>query len=306
MTTAQTSRALAHLRRAALLHEHGLTDAQLLERFLALRDGAAFEALLRRHGPMVLGVCRRLLADPHDAEDAFQATFLVLVRRAACVVPRSAVGPWLHGVARRTALKARSSAARRRCAEREAGRSRPPAAPPAPADADLRPLLDEEIGRLAEKYRSPLVLCLLGGKSRKEAAGLLGWTEGTLSGRLARAKALLARRLRRRGVAPAGAAATLAQGAAAGKVPASLAAATLKAAVAPTGAVAAPGSAPVIALTEEVLKAMLTSKLKAAAGLLALVAAVGFGAGAAARKYGPAAPATASAPASTDARRPAP
>src|SRR5690242_10823036 len=233
MTTAQTSRALAHLRRAALLHEHGLTDAHLLERFLARRDGAAFEALLRRHGPMVLGVCRRLLADPHDAEDAFQATFLVLVRRAACVVPRWALGPWLHGVARRTALKARSSAARRRLAEREAGRSRPLAAPPAPADADLRPLLDEEIGRLPEKYRSPLVLCLLGGKSRKEAAGLLGWTEGTLSGRLARAKELLARRLRRRGVAPAGAAA-LAQGAAAGKVPAALAAATLKAAVAPT------------------------------------------------------------------------
>jgi RNA polymerase sigma factor (sigma-70 family) len=150
MATGHTNRVLTHLHRAVLLHERGLTDAQLLERFLARREEVAFEAMLRRHGPMVLGVCRRVLADPHDAEDAFQATFLVLVRRAASIVPRSRLGPWLHGVARRTALKARSSAARRRRAELEAGRARPHTAPTAPADADLRRLLDQEIGRLAE------------------------------------------------------------------------------------------------------------------------------------------------------------
>ena len=102
MATGHTNRVLTHLHRAVLLHERGLTDAQLLERFLARREEVAFEAMLRRHGPMVLGVCRRVLADPHDAEDAFQATFLVLVRRAASIVPRSRLGPWLHGVARRT------------------------------------------------------------------------------------------------------------------------------------------------------------------------------------------------------------
>src|SRR5262245_63951019 len=114
MTTRQTNRVLAHLRRLALRQGHGgVTDAQLLERFLARREEAAFAELVRRHGPMVLGVCRRILGEPHDAADAFQATFLVLARKAASVVPRSRVGPWLYGVARRTALKARASAARR-------------------------------------------------------------------------------------------------------------------------------------------------------------------------------------------------
>jgi RNA polymerase sigma factor (sigma-70 family) len=171
MTTGQTNRVLTHLHHLALLQERcGLTDAQLLERFLARREEIAFEELVRRHGPMVLGVCRRALGNPHDAEDAFQATFLVLVRRAASIVPRSRVGPWLYGVARRTALKARSRAMRRRCAEQEAGRDRPHMIPPIDIGGDLRSLLDEELGRLPEKYRAPLVLCLLEAKSRKEAA----------------------------------------------------------------------------------------------------------------------------------------
>jgi RNA polymerase sigma-70 factor (ECF subfamily) len=192
MTQARSNRVLAHLHRLVLLRERDrLTDAQLLERFLVRREDGAFAELVRRHGPMVLGVCRRVLGEPHDAADAFQATFLVLVRKAATIAPRSRVGPWLYGVARRTALKARSAAARRRRAEQKAARGRPHTAPPAELECDLRPLLDEELGRLPAKYRAPLVLCLLQAKSRKEAAGLLGWSEGTLSGRLARAKVLL-------------------------------------------------------------------------------------------------------------------
>jgi polysaccharide biosynthesis/export protein len=306
--TAHTNRVFTYLHRAVLLEEPGLTDAQLLDRFLARREEVAFEAMLRRHGPMVLGVCRRLLSDPHDAEDAFQATFLVLVRRAAAIVPRSSLGPWLYGVARRTALKARSSAARRRRVELEAGRARPPTVLAAPTDADLRWLLDEEIGRLAEKYRSPLVLCLLEGKSRKEAAGQLGWSEGTLSGRLARAKALLSRRLRRRGVTPAAAApAALAAGGAAVSVPTSLTAATLRAASPLAGPAAANGiSAPVIALTEQIVKAMFRSKLKVAASLFVSAAAVAFGVGAIAWQYGPTAQGGAPAEAGASARPSAP
>jgi RNA polymerase sigma factor (sigma-70 family) len=289
MTPSRTNRILTRLHRAALRQEYAVTDAQLLERFLARREESAFEELVRRHGPMVLGVCRRVLGEPHDAEDAFQATFLVFVRRAADIVPRSRVGPWLYGVARRTALKARSSAARRRRAEQQAGHNRPVTTPASPAD-DLRPLLDEELGRLPEKYCAPLVLCLLEGKSRREAAGLLGWSEGTLSGRLARAKELLGRRLRRRGVAPAGAvlAAAVVENTATAELPARLVIAAVKAAASFFGPAAIPAaSAPVIALTEEVLKAMLTSKLKAVAGVVLLVAGIGFGAGAVARQYGP-------------------
>ncbi len=281
MTIGQTNRVLTHLGRLALRQQRGgVTDAQLLERFGARREEIAFEELVRRHGPMVLGVCRRVLGEPHDAADAFQATFLVLARRAASIVPRWGVGPWLYGVARRTALKARSAAARRRRAEQEAARGRPHAAAPADGEVNLRPLLDEELGRLLEKYRAPLVLCLLEGRSRKEAAGLLGWSEGTLSGRLARAKVLLGARLRRRGVTMAGAALVpaLAEWAAAAEVPASLAATTAVNAV----------SQSVVALTEGVMKAMLTTKLKAAAGILVLVAGTGLGAGVVTWQDGPA------------------
>jgi RNA polymerase sigma factor (sigma-70 family) len=291
MPTAQTNRVRTYLHRIAFLQERGgATDAQLLDRFLARREEIAFEELVRRHGPMVLGVCRRVLGDPHDAADAFQATFLVLIRQADSVVPRSRVGPWLYGVARRTALKARSSAARRRRAEQDAIRGRPDTTPPTDAGGDLRPLLDEELGLLPDKYRDPLVLCLLQGKSRKEAAGLLGWSEGTLSGRLARAKALLGARLQRRGVALAGVAllAAITQSAAAAEVPALLVATTVNAAAALAGPAAANAvSIPVIALTEKVMKAMLISKLKAIGGVLVLVAAIGLGAGMVGWHYGP-------------------
>src|SRR5262249_11304814 len=139
------------------------SDAALLGRFVEQRDGDAFAALVRRHGPMVLGVCRRLLHNPHDAEDAFQATFLVLVRRAAAVRPRALVGAWLHGVACRTALKARTLAARRGRRERQVAEMPEPPPLPPPAVDDLRPVLDEELSRLSESFRAPIVLCLLEG-----------------------------------------------------------------------------------------------------------------------------------------------
>src|SRR5262249_4084004 len=159
---------------------------------------AAFAALVRRHGPMVLGVCRRVLHNPHDADDAFQATFLVLVKKASAVVPRELVGHWLYGVAYRTALKAKTLAARRRRPERQVREmSRQPAREEEVWN-DLRPLLDRELDRLPEKLRALVVLCELEGKSRKEAARQLGLAEGTVSSRLARARVLLAKRLARR------------------------------------------------------------------------------------------------------------
>src|SRR5262245_10824633 len=181
----------------------GLTDAQLLDRFAGGGDPAqvAFEAIVRRHGPMVLGVCRRVLGDLHAAEDAFQATFLVLAFRARAIRREDSLGPWLHGVAIRLARRSRSLALRRR----EGSRPLPEPAVPGPTgdSADLRPALDEELGRLPEKYRRPVVLCYLEGLTQEEAARALGWTKGTVSGRLARAKELLRGRLTRRGLAPA-------------------------------------------------------------------------------------------------------
>jgi RNA polymerase sigma factor (sigma-70 family) len=233
---------------------------------------------------MVLNVCRRVLVDHHDAEDAFQATFLVLVRKASSIRPRSHVGPWLYGVACRTALQSRSAIARRRRAEIDAGRKRPNTPSACKIESDLRLLLDEEFCQLPEKYRAPLVLCLLQGNSRKVAAQLLGWSEGTLSGRLARAKRMIGQRLRRRGVVLGTGALTaaLSEGAATAKVPASLVIATVKCAV----LFARPESltiisAPVLALTKEVLKIMMMSKLKFTVGVMVILMGIGFGSGSA-------------------------
>src|SRR5437764_597050 len=178
------------------------TDARLLDRFLA-GSQPAFRELVGRHGPLVFAVCNRVLRHRQDAEDAFQAVFLVLARRAADVWPRDAVGSWLYGVAYRVALKARSVRARRR------GRERPleEVARPDPLglEPDTTEVIDRAVRKLPEVYRAAVVACDLEGLSRKAAAGQLGWTEGTLSGRLARARKLLADRLRKAGVAlPAG------------------------------------------------------------------------------------------------------
>ena len=179
----------------------GLTDAELLERFIVGRDEDAFASIVRRHGPMVLDVCRRVLRDGHDAEDAFQATFLVLARRAASVAPRAMVANWLYGVAHQTAVKARAMAGRRKAREKQVEDLPEAAAPPHPPWDELGPILDQELSRLPAKYRAPVVLCHLEGKSYAAAASELGWPEGTLSGRLSRARSILAERLTRRGLA---------------------------------------------------------------------------------------------------------
>src|SRR5262245_11158674 len=180
MATGQLSRIIQHLR-GATPHQDGasLTDAQLLACFIEERNEAAVAALVKRHGPMVWGVCRRLLSNHHDAEDAFQATFLVLVRRAASVWPREMIASWLYGVARQTALKARATAAKRRGREAQVQAMPEPAVDQGPPD-DLRALLDQELCRLPEKYRA-VVLCDLEGVTRKEAARRLRLPEGTVA-----------------------------------------------------------------------------------------------------------------------------
>jgi RNA polymerase sigma factor (sigma-70 family) len=265
MDKGQLSHVLRYIRTAV----HGpaardLTDRSLLERFAAGHDDAAFEILVARHGPMVQGVCRRVLGHAQDAEDAFQATFLVLARKAGRIRWHAEVGNWLYQVAYRTALRARAN--RKRMRERQmvdppeaAGREE------APWD-DVRPILDEELNRLPVIYRAPVVLHYLEGKSYAETAKVLGWAEGTVSGRLARARELLRGRLTRRGLAlSAGAFATaLSQSAAPAAVLPALADTTAKAATlfaaGPAAAGAGTTSAPVAALAEGVLRTMFVTK----------------------------------------------
>jgi RNA polymerase sigma factor (sigma-70 family) len=248
-----------------------LADRHLLERFVTARDETAFAALVRRHGPMVLGVCRRLLHDAHEAEDAFQATFLVLVHKARSMARPELLGPWLHGVAYRTAARARQ-AARRRAREREAA-AMPNRDPAVEAMwGELRVLLDEELGRLAQKYRAPLVLHYLEGKSTEEVARQLGCPKGTVLSRLARGRDRLRDGLVRRGVALSvwALVTALAEKAAPAAVPAVVAEGTIKAAMLTAAGQAATGAIPasVAALTEGVLRAMFLSKLKVAAAVV--------------------------------------
>jgi len=176
----------------------GLSEGQLLDRFVARRDDAAFEAIVARHGPAVLAACRAILRDPNDVDDAFQAVFLVLVRRAGTLRDRESLGPWLYGVSRRVALRARAEAARR---DRRRGDGPAPGSGPAALDFDLRPAIHDEVGRLPATYRAAVVLCYLEGLTHEEAARQLGWPVGTVRGRLARARDLLRARLTRRGLA---------------------------------------------------------------------------------------------------------
>jgi len=277
MATNQMSGFIQHLRRV-LRDGAGLTDGQLLEDYLSRRDEAAIAALVRRHGPMVWGVCRRVLHNHHDAEDAFQTTFLVLVRKAASIASRELLANWLYGVAHQTALKARATAAKRKGRESQVAEMPEPAPTQQDPWRDLQPLLDEELSRLPDKYRGVIVLCDLEGKTRKEAARQLGCPEGTVAGRLARARIMLAKRLTRRGVALSGGAlaAVLSQQAASAGVPTSVVVSTIKAAsLLAAGKAAATGaiSVKVAALTEGVMKAMLFTKLKT---VIAVVLILGF------------------------------
>ncbi len=253
------------------------TDGRLLERFVTDRDPAAFETLVRRHGPMVLGVCRRLVGDAHDADDCFQATFLVLATKAESVWPRERVGNWLYGVAHTTAVRVRAANAKRRLRERQVtAMPEPPTMPQEPGD-DLHAVLDDELARLPDKYRTAVVLCDLEGRPRKEVARQFQIPEGTLSSRLTTARKLLARRLARRGLAVAGSlAVVLSENAATARVPASLVKSTVEAAsAAGPAAAAALVSARVVALKEGVLKTMLIKKLQAVLTVLALALLVG-------------------------------
>jgi RNA polymerase sigma factor (sigma-70 family) len=278
MPTSQISGVLQRLRRVLLLRDGaGLTDGQLLEDYISRGEEAALGVLVRRHGPMVWGVCRRVLRNHHDAEDAFQATFLVLVRRAASIVPREMVANWLYGVAHQTALKARATAAKRMQRERQVTEMPEPAVAEQDVWHDVRPLLDQELSRLPEKYRVVIVLCDLERKTRKEAARQLGVPEGTIAGWLARARRMLAKRFGRRGVVlSAGVLATvISQNAASAAAPAPVLFSTIQAvSLFAAGQAAAAGviSVQVATLTEGVLKTMVLSK-----GKLALFAALVIG-----------------------------
>jgi RNA polymerase sigma factor (sigma-70 family) len=283
MAPGQITGLVGKLRRCCLLQDLGLSDGQLLASYLGNRDEAAFGALMRRHGPMVWGVCRRLLPNVHDAEDAFQATFLVLVRRAASIEPKDAVGNWLYGVAYRTALDARSLTAKRRAKE---GQLRNMARPSPSTDhwSDLKQVLDEELSRLKDGHRMVIVLCDLEGRTKKEAANQLHVPEGTIASRLARGRAMLAKRLARRGItltAGSLAAAMLESGASAA-VPGALMVSTMKAAMlfaagkaATTGIV----SPTVAALLERGVKIMWLSKLQVVGVVLMVASLAGWMAG---------------------------
>ncbi|OWK40768.1 sigma-70 family RNA polymerase sigma factor [Fimbriiglobus ruber] len=245
------------------------SDGELLARFVADRDEAAFAELIRRHGPTVYGVCRRALGHADDADDAFQAVFLVLARRARDVRPGGAVGNFLYGVAVRTAAKARAAAAKRRRRLMSAAKPEPLAYPVEPSD--LGPVLDEEVARLPDKYRAVVVLCDLNGKSRSEAAAELGWPEGTVAARVTKAREMLAARLRARGVTLSVGGLTAVLAGQASAVSPTLAADALTSALAfaaPTAALAAAVPPAARALAEEIMRGMAFGKWKLPAVLL--------------------------------------
>ncbi len=249
----------------------GLSEWQLLDRYLTRRDESAFEALVARHGPMVLGVCRRMLDDPHAVEDAFQATFLVLVRKAGSLGERDAIGHWLYGVASRVALRARSEAARRKVLEKPVAAAEGASVGVDPCRSEVAALLDGELSRLPAKYRAPVVLCYLEGLTHEEAARQLKWPVGTVKGRLARARDLLRGRLARRGLMPAAGllVANLSRDASAA-VPGALVQATVQAAsrVVAGGTTGLVVSATVARLMEGILSTMFVTKLKIGAAVL--------------------------------------
>jgi len=272
----------------------GLDEGRLIGRFVESNDASAFEAIVARHGPMVLGVCRRSLRDPNDAADAFQATFLIFARRAGSIRDPSRLGGWLHGVAYRVAFRARREAARRPSVEADAIASDGPAAGDDLDRRERADLLHGEIERLPDRYRQPVVLCHLEGCTHEEAAERLGWPVGTVRGRLARGRDRLRERLTRRGMASAAVPPALMP------VPASVAATTAKAATALAAGRSAVGlatSARVAAWLEGVSRTMMTFELKMIAlKSLAVALAATTGAGAYALSRGGAEPGPAEPP----------
>jgi RNA polymerase sigma factor (sigma-70 family) len=261
-----------------------LSDAQLLEAFLEVRDETAFAAIVRRHGPMVLGVCKRFLRNHHDAEDAFQAVFLVFMNRADSIRPKGQLANWLYGVAFKTACKTRAYLGKRRLREWSVANVPERGGPERQEWGDFWLLLDQELNQLPDKYRAPIVLCDLEGKSRREAAHALGLLDGTLSGRLSRARRQLAARLSRRGVSLSGAAlaAALLEETASASLPAGLVVSTTKTvfALACKGSLlASSGSLGIISITKGVLRSMVIAKVwQTSAVLIVSTLAVGAGA----------------------------
>jgi RNA polymerase sigma factor (sigma-70 family) len=270
MPTSPLSVVLQHLLADLRPDGDGMTDGALWARFLGSRADDALAALVRRHASMVWGVCRRLL-NYHDAEDAFQATFLVLVRKAADV-PRQALANWLYGVARQTAVRLRATAAKRGRRETQVVTMPEPTVQEVVLDADLQAVVDEEVSRLPDHYRGVVVLCDLEGMTRREAARQLGIPEGSVASRLARARAMLAKRLGHRGVVFSGG--SVAVVLSAGSAPPALVASTIKAAsLLAAGQAAGVVSAKVTALIEGMVKAMFVSKIKS---VLTLVVVIGL------------------------------
>ena len=288
MPTRQMDSIVRYVRKIALQDARSMSDAQLLESFITHHDESAFEALVTRHGPLVLSVCRRALKNLHDAEDAFQTTFLVLVRKAASLGKRELLANWLYGVAYRTALKARAATNRKRAKESIFAELPEREAPAEEVPDELLSWLDRELIRLPDKYRLPVVCCDLQGLSRIDAANKLGWPVGTLNWRLAKARKLLSKKLTQPGSMLSGGALALA-----------LSRDTAHAVVSPglkqltvhagklmlthslgAGVV----SAKVASLTEGVVKSMFLTKLKM--GLLVIVSVAGIGTATGLASYG--------------------
>ncbi len=272
MPKSPMSMVLQHSRAAFERDGAGMSDGELLNRFLTGQDGAALAALVRRHPSIVWSVCRRLLRNYHDTEDAFQATFLVLVRKGASIRDKELVANWLYGVAHQIALRVRATAAKQSVRERQVVDIPEPVVIE-PRGDDLSLFLDQELSRLPEKFRVLIVLCDLEGKTRKEVAGQLDCPEGTVASRLARARVMLAKRLTRHGLSVSNGtlATVLCQNMVLAGVPTSVVSSTIKAAyLFAAGKAAATGviSGKVVALTEGVLKTMLLKKLKVVVVLL--------------------------------------
>jgi RNA polymerase sigma factor (sigma-70 family) len=272
------------LRRTTIPDESRVSDSQLLTHFIERQDEIAFAALVKRHSSMVWGVCRRIVPHHQDAEDAFQATFLVLARKAYSVRPRHMLANWLFGVAQRTALKAKTMATKRRVHEKQISEMPDVAAVEPVAWVNLETLFDQELAKLPDKYRSAIVLCDLEGKKGKDAAQQMKIPEGTLASRLRTGRVLLAKRLARRGVTLSGGALAnaLAQNAASASTPIGLVGATVKVALLSAAGKHAVGgviSANVLDLMEGTMKFFLVTKLKTVLALALVFGSVALGGG---------------------------